>query len=38
MKGQTPPNELKEDISLDGFGKKKSKSQSSSKIDLDLYE
>jgi len=38
MKGQTPPNELKDDISLDGFEKKKSKSQSSSKIDLDLYE
>jgi len=38
MKGQVPPNELKDDISLDGFEKKKSKSKSSSKIDLEMYE
>ena len=35
---QVPPNELKDDISLDGFEKKKSKSKSSSKIDLEMYE
>ena len=35
---QVPPNELKDDISLDKFEKKRSKSKSSSKIDLDMYE
>ena len=35
---QVPPNELKDNISLEKFEKKKSKSKSSSKIDLEMYE
>merc|ERR1712127_996922 len=35
MKGQIPPNEMKDDLSLDKFDKNKNKSNS--KVDLDDY-
>ena len=37
MRGQVPPNEIKDEIGLDKFDQNKNKSKSNSKIDLDDY-